>query len=200
MPRVTRGGKRRQRRKKILAKAKGYFQAKSKLYHYAKEAVDRSEKFAYIGRKLKKRDFRSLWIIRISAAARQNGLSYSRVMHGLKAAGIDINRKMLSEMAVRDPEAFRQVAEQAYGGLGESAPPRESKPATPPAKEKPEPSKPAAKAEEQPAKPAAEAPKKEAPPKEEAKAEAAAKKDEKPAKEEPAAEDKAEAESEPTKE
>ena len=122
MPRVTRGAKRRNRRKKILAQAKGFFQTKSKLYRSAKEAVDRSQKFAYVGRKLKKRDFRSLWIIRISAGSRQNGLSYSRLMHGLKVAGVEINRKMLAEMAVRDPEAFRQVAERAKNAMGE--PPR----------------------------------------------------------------------------
>lgn len=117
MPRVTRGAKRRQKRKRVLARAKGFYQAKSKLYRYAKEAVDRSEKFAYIGRKLKKRDFRSLWIIRISAAARSHGLSYSRLIHGLNRAGIDLNRKMLAEMAVRDPAAFEQVAARAKSAL-----------------------------------------------------------------------------------
>jgi large subunit ribosomal protein L20 len=147
---VTRGAKRRNRRKKILAQAKGFFQAKSKLYRYAKEAVDRSQKFAYVGRKLKKRDFRSLWIIRISAASRQNGLSYSRLMHGLKIAGIEINRKMLAEMAVRDPGAFRQVAEQAQIALGEPVSPRPLPPpaaaAKPPAEAKPKQKKPAAAA------------------------------------------------------
>ena len=105
MPRVRRGIKRRQKRKKLLAQAKGYYQRKSKLYRYAKEAVDRSQKFAYIGRRLKKRDFRSLWIIRISAGARANGLSYNQFIHGLKLAEIDLNRKMLSEIAIADPEA-----------------------------------------------------------------------------------------------
>ncbi len=117
MPRVKRGSSRRQKRKKILARAKGYYQAKSKLYRYAKEAVDRGLKFAYIGRRLKKRDFRSLWIIRIGAGARQHGLSYSRFMHGLKLAGIAINRKMLAEMAVRDPDAFGKLAAQVSGAL-----------------------------------------------------------------------------------
>lgn len=112
MPRVTRGGRRRQKRKKILARAKGYYQAKSKLYRYAKEAVDRSLKFSYIGRRLKKRDFRSLWIIRIGAGARQHGLSYSRFVYGLQLAGISINRKILAEMAVRDPDTFAKLTAQ----------------------------------------------------------------------------------------
>jgi large subunit ribosomal protein L20 len=146
VPRVTRGTKRRQRRKKILAHAKGFFQNKSKLYRYAKEAVDRSQKFAYVGRKLKKRDFRSLWIVRISAGARQSGISYSRLMNGLKAAGVEINRKMLAEMAVRDPEAFRQVAAVAQEALGlpASAPPKPAAAAKPEAKAKPKAKKPAA--------------------------------------------------------
>ena len=117
MPRVKRGASRRQKRKKILARAKGYYQAKSKLYRYAKEAVDRGLKFAYIGRRLKKRDFRSLWIIRIAAGARQHGISYSRFMHGLKLDGIEINRKMLAEMAVRDPDAFGKLAAQVSRAL-----------------------------------------------------------------------------------
>ena len=117
MPRVTRGSKRRNRRKKILSAAKGYFLRKSKLFRYAKEAVERGRKFAYIGRRLKKRDFRSLWIIRIAAAARMHGLSYSKLIHGLKLAGIDLNRKMLSEMAIRDAKGFEQVAALAKGAL-----------------------------------------------------------------------------------
>lgn len=117
MPRVKRGNHRRLKRKRVLKQAKGYFQAKSKLYRYAKEAVDRAQKFAFIGRKLKKRDFRSLWIIRINAAARLHGLSYSRLMNGLKIGGIEINRKMLAEMAVRDPEGFGQVAAAAREAL-----------------------------------------------------------------------------------
>jgi large subunit ribosomal protein L20 len=161
VPRVTRGTKRRQRRKKILARAKGFFQNKSKLYRYAKEAVDRSEKFAYVGRKLKKRDFRSLWIVRISAGARQSGLSYSRLMHGLKGAGIELNRKMLSEMAVRDPDAFRQVAALAKAALGQpaSAPPEPA--VKPPAK--PAPKAEAAAEAEAAAKPEATAAKEEQP-------------------------------------
>ncbi len=117
MPRVKRGNHRRKKRKRILQKAKGFYQGKSKLYRYAKEAVDRAEKFAYIGRKLKKRDFRALWITRISAGARLNGLNYSRFINGLQRAGIDLNRKMLSEMAVHDPQGFRQLAETAKAAL-----------------------------------------------------------------------------------
>ena len=117
MPRVTRGAKRRNRRRKILSAAKGYYQRKSKLFRYAKEAVERGRKFAYIGRRLKKRDFRALWIIRIGAAARLHGLSYSKLMHGLKLAGIDLNRKMLSEMAIHDAKGFEQVAAQARAVL-----------------------------------------------------------------------------------
>ncbi len=118
MPRVKRGNKRRLKRKKILSQAKGYYQGKSKLYRYAKEAVDRGQKFAYIGRKLKKRDFRSLWIIRINAAARMHDLSYSRLIHGLTLAEISVNRKMLAEMAVRDPQGFTQIANAARKALG----------------------------------------------------------------------------------
>ncbi len=135
MPRVRRGPRRRQKRKKILARAKGYYQAKSKLYRYAREAVDRSLKFAYIGRRLKKRDFRSLWIIRIGAGARQHGLSYSRFMHGLKLAAIELNRKMLAEMAVRDPDAFGKLAAQVSRAL-EAPRDKEPEAAAPPA-EKP---------------------------------------------------------------
>lgn len=117
MPRVKRGSRRRDRRKKILAQAKGYYQRKSKLFRYAKEAVERGQKFAYIGRRLKKRDFRSLWIIRIGAAARNHGLSYSRFLHGLKLAGIDLNRKMLADMAIHDESGFEQLAASAKSAL-----------------------------------------------------------------------------------
>ena len=129
MPRVKRGNKRRLKRKKVLAQAKGFYQGKSKLYRYAKEAVDRGQKFAYIGRKLKKRDFRSLWIIRINAAARMHGLSYSKLIHGLNLAGIELNRKMLAEMAVRDPESFGQIAATVREALGQPAPAEEPAPA-----------------------------------------------------------------------
>lgn len=129
MPRVKRGSKRRERRKKFLSITKGQFQNKSKLYRYAKEAAERSLKFAYVGRRLKKRDFRSLWIIRIAAAARQNGISYSKLIHGMSLAGIDINRKMLAEMAVRDAEGFARLVEQVrpyVGGAPAEAAPAES--------------------------------------------------------------------------
>src|SRR3954449_2471061 len=102
MPRVKRGNHRLQRRKKILALGKGYRANKSKLYRESKESVERGLNFAYTGRKLKKRDFRSLWIVRIGAAARLSGLNYSQFMHGLKVAGIDLDRKVLADLAVND--------------------------------------------------------------------------------------------------
>jgi len=105
------------KRRKILKLAKGYFGAKSKLYRPARQAVMKSQQYAYVGRKLKKRDFRSLWIARINAACRMNGLSYSKFMHGLKVANIDLNRKMLSEIAISDPKAFSELAEQAKKAL-----------------------------------------------------------------------------------
>lgn len=99
--------------KKYLRQAKGYFGGKSKLFRTAKQAVMKSLQYAYIGRKQRKRDFRQLWIARINAASRANGLSYSRFMGGLKKANIDINRKMLSEIAINDPEAFTKLVETA---------------------------------------------------------------------------------------
>ena len=99
----------RKRRKKILGLAKGYWGAKSKHFRVANQAVMKSLKYAYVGRRLKKRDFRSLWITRISAACKQNGMNYSTFMHGLKVKGIEINRKMLSEMAIYDPAAFAKL-------------------------------------------------------------------------------------------
>lgn len=122
MPRVKRGNHRLKKRKRVLSKAKGYFLGKSKLYRYAREAVNRADQFAYIGRKLKKRDFRALWITRISAATRAQGLNYSRFMHGLKGAGIDLNRKMLADIAVRDPDGFAQLVAKAKEALGEQRP------------------------------------------------------------------------------
>ena len=101
------------KRRKIMKLAKGYYGSKSKQYRAAKEQVMRSLRYAYIGRKLRKRDFRSLWIARINAAARINGLSYSRMINGLKVAGVDINRKVLSELAISDPAAFAALAEKA---------------------------------------------------------------------------------------
>jgi large subunit ribosomal protein L20 len=117
MPRAKRGNKRLERRKKILKLAKGYRGTKSKLYRSAKESVERGLNFAYTGRKLKKRDFRSLWIVRIGAAARLNGLNYSQLMHGLKLAEIELDRKVLADLAVNQPEAFKEVAVQAKNAL-----------------------------------------------------------------------------------
>jgi len=107
----------RKRRKKILKLAKGYRGAKSKLFRIANQAVMKSLVYAYIGRKHKKRDFRKLWITRISAAAKANGMNYSRFMNGLKKAGIEINRKMLSEIAIKDEAAFTQLVEKAKSSL-----------------------------------------------------------------------------------
>ena len=117
MPRAKRGNKRLERRKKILKLAKGYRGTKSKLYRSAKESVERGLNFAYTGRKLKKRDFRSLWIVRIGAAARLNGINYSQLMHGLKVAGVELDRKVLADLAVNQPEAFTAVAVQAKNAL-----------------------------------------------------------------------------------
>ena len=119
MARVKRGTHRVKRRKRVLAKAKGYFLGKSKLHRYAREAVNRADQFAYIGRRLKKRDFRSLWITRISAAARANDINYSSFIRGLKDAGIDLNRKMLADIAVRDPEGFGQLVAKAKAARAE---------------------------------------------------------------------------------
>lgn len=113
MPRVKRGNKRRERRKKILGLAKGYFLTKGKLYRSAKESIDRAGNFAYVGRRNKKRDFRRLWIIRINAAARQHDVSYSQFIAGLKRAGVDLDRKSLAELAVKDPGAFGRLVESA---------------------------------------------------------------------------------------
>ena len=113
MPRVKRGTVRRAKRKKLLDRASGFFQTKSKLYRAAKEAVDTAGKYAFVGRKQKKRDFRSLWIVRINAAARENGLTYSGLMSGLKTAGVTLDRKSLAELAAREPAAFAKVAAQA---------------------------------------------------------------------------------------
>ena len=118
MPRVKRGTKRRAKRKKILDRASGYYLTKSKLYRSAKESVERALKFAYSGRRQKKRQFRSLWIVRIGAAARQNGMSYSQFINGLKKSGMELDRKILADLAVADPAAFKVLAEQAKGALG----------------------------------------------------------------------------------
>jgi len=113
MPRVKRGSKRRDKRKKLLSRAKGYFLGKSKLYKFAKESVDRAGNFAYVGRKRKKRDFRRLWIIRINAAARMHEMTYSQFMAGLKGAGIGLDRKSLAEIAATDIAAFGKLVESA---------------------------------------------------------------------------------------
>ena len=107
----------RKRRNKVLKLAKGYWGGKSKLFKTAKEAVMKSGQYAYIGRRLKKRDFRKLWITRISAACKMNGMNYSTFMHGLKLAGVEINRKMLAEMAVNDKAAFTALTEVSKAKL-----------------------------------------------------------------------------------
>jgi large subunit ribosomal protein L20 len=117
MPRAKRGNKRLEKRKKLYKLSKGYRGTKSKLYRSMKESVARGLKFAYVGRKLKKRDFRSLWIIRIGAAARLNGLNYSQFMHGLKVAGINLDRKVLADLAVNEPNAFADLVGSAKKAL-----------------------------------------------------------------------------------
>ncbi|MDU5098982.1 MULTISPECIES: 50S ribosomal protein L20 [Peptoniphilus] len=113
MARVKRGVNAKKRHNNILKQAKGYFGAKSKLYRTANQAVMKSLNYSYIGRKQRKRDFRKLWITRINAAARINGMSYSKFINGLKKANININRKMLSEMAINDPEGFAKLVQIA---------------------------------------------------------------------------------------
>ena len=117
MARVKGGTVARKRRKKILKLAKGYFGSKHRLYKTANEQVMKSLQYAYRDRRQRKRDFRKLWITRIKAAARMNGLSYSKFMHGLKLAEIDINRKMLAQIAVSDAKAFTQIADQAKAAM-----------------------------------------------------------------------------------
>lgn len=113
MPRVKRGAVRRAKRKKLLARAKGFYQTKSKLYRAAKEAVDTAQKYAFVGRRRKKRDFRRLWVIRINAAAREHGLTYGQLINGLKTAGVALDRKSLADLAVRQPAAFAHLADKA---------------------------------------------------------------------------------------
>jgi large subunit ribosomal protein L20 len=121
MPRVKRGTVRRAKRKKLLGLAKGYYARKSKLYRSAKEAVDTALKYAFVGRRDKKREFRRLWIIRINAAAREQGLTYGELIRGLKTAGIGLDRKSLADLAVREPAAFAKIAGQAKGALAAPA-------------------------------------------------------------------------------
>ena len=117
MPRVKRGTVRRAKRKKLLGLAKGYYANKSKLYRAAKESVDTALKYAFVGRRRKKRDFRRLWVVRINAAARENGLTYGQFMSGLKNAGVMLDRKQLSELATSSPAAFATIATQAKGAV-----------------------------------------------------------------------------------
>src|SRR5512139_3698804 len=117
MPRVKRGTVRRAKRKKLLGLAKGYYANKSKLYRAAKEEVDTALKYAFVGRRDKKREFRRLWIIRINAAAREQGLTYGELIRGLKAAGVGLDRKSLADLAVKEPAAFARIAGQAKSAL-----------------------------------------------------------------------------------
>ena len=120
MPRVKRGTKRHDRRKRVLKLARGYFLGKSKLVKFATESVDRALQYAYRDRRNRKRDFRRLWILRINAAARIHGLTYGRFINGLKIAGVELNRKVLADLAVRDPEAFKTLADEAQVALTEA--------------------------------------------------------------------------------
>ena len=117
MSRVKRGNKKTQKRKKVLKAAKGYYGTKSRSYRIAKQAVDRSLAFAYRDRRQKKRELRRLWIVRINAAAREHGLSYSRLINGLNLAQVEVNRKMLADLAVREPQAFAELAGRAKSAL-----------------------------------------------------------------------------------
>ena len=117
MPRVKRGFKARQRRNKVLKLAKGFRGARSKLFRSATEAVDRSLKYAFRDRRAKKRDFRALWITRINAASRINGMSYSKLIHGLKTARVEIDRKVLADLAVSDPAGFTELARLAKANI-----------------------------------------------------------------------------------
>ncbi len=121
MPRVTRGTKARQRRKKIMKLAKGYTGGRRKQYRQARETVERGLAYAYRDRRVKKRNFRRLWILRINAAARLNGLSYGQLIHGLIQAGIEVDRKILADLAVQDPQAFSAITEAAKGHLAAAA-------------------------------------------------------------------------------
>lgn len=124
MPRVKRGTKRRARRKKYLKRTKGFFLTKSKLYQSAQEAANRADRYAKRDRRVKKRQYRRLWIQRIGAAARLNGITYGQLVHGLKAAGIDLDRKVLADIAVLEPASFAQIAEKAKAAV---PPPKKAK-------------------------------------------------------------------------
>ncbi len=120
MPRVKRGTKRVASRRKTLERASGFFLTKSKLHRSAQEAVEKALRYGYVGRRRKKRDFRSLWIIRIGAAAKKLDFSYSKLMNGLKKAGVDLNRKILAEMAVSDEAGFRLLVDKAKAALSQA--------------------------------------------------------------------------------
>ena len=117
MPRVSHAVATKKRKKKVLKQAKGYWGGRSRLFRTAREAVDRAQVYAYRDRRKRKRDFRRLWIARINAAARLNGISYSQLIHGLSVAEIAVNRKILADLAVRNPDAFTAIAEQAKSHL-----------------------------------------------------------------------------------
>jgi large subunit ribosomal protein L20 len=138
VPRVKRGTKRRASRKKTLTLAKGFFLTKSKLHRAAQEAVEKSLRYGYVGRRLKKRDFRSLWIVRIGAACRQADLSYSRFMSGLKKSGIDLNRKILADMAMNDAAAFSALVVQVKAAVTSEKAPEKAPEAAKPKPPKPE--------------------------------------------------------------
>lgn len=121
MPRVKRGTKRRASRSKTLELASGFFLTKSKLHRAAQEAVEKALRYGYVGRKRKKRDFRSLWIVRIGAACKINGISYSRFMDGLKKAGIDLNRKILADLALNDAPAFVALVDKAKAAVPQAS-------------------------------------------------------------------------------
>src|SRR5512143_141558 len=121
MPRVKRGTVRRAKRKKLLSQATAFYARKRSLYRDAKEAVDTALKYAFVGRRNKKRDFRRLWIVRINAAAREQGLTYAQLLRGLKTAGVEIDRKMLADLAVKEPAAFAKLAAQAKDALASAA-------------------------------------------------------------------------------
>lgn len=121
MPRVKRGTVRRAKRKKLLKRAKGFYATKSKLYQAAQEAVDKALNYAYSGRRRKKRDYRRIWVVRINAAARTNGLTYGQFMNGLKVAGIGLDRRSLADLAVNNPTAFADLASQAQSSVASSA-------------------------------------------------------------------------------
>ena len=121
MPRVKRSVHGRKKRRKVLEQAKGYYGLKKSHYTYAKEQVEHSLVYAYRDRKNRKRTFRSLWIVRINAGARQHGLSYNQLMHGLSKAGIELDRKSLADLAMNEPEAFAAVAQKAKAALAEAA-------------------------------------------------------------------------------